>query len=83
MGKAGTPYSRSCTGTHPLPQDELPDPGLVFDMLIRRDKVGFSFPSFSWDVFGVLGGMGVKWLVIVRRRCLVPWRIFFSTSDLI
>lgn len=39
MGKAGTPYSRSCTGLHPLPAKELPDPGLVYDMLIRRDKV--------------------------------------------
>jgi len=39
MGKSGTAYSRSCTGVHPLPVKELPDPGLVYDMLIRRDKV--------------------------------------------
>jgi hypothetical protein len=39
MGKSFTPYSRSCTSTHPLPQSELPEAGLVFDMLIRRDKV--------------------------------------------
>lgn len=41
MGRSFTPYSRSCSGTRPLPAYELPDPGLVFDMLIRRDKVRF------------------------------------------
>lgn len=39
MGKAGTPYSRSVQQTHPLPAQELPDPGLVFDTLLRREKV--------------------------------------------
>ncbi|KAH9940835.1 heme peroxidase [Epithele typhae] len=38
LGKAGTPYSRSVTQTHPLPVNELPDPGLVFDTLLRREK---------------------------------------------
>ncbi|KAK7686255.1 hypothetical protein QCA50_010475 [Cerrena zonata] len=38
MGKAGTPYSRSVQQTHPLPQDALPDAGLVFDTLLKREK---------------------------------------------
>lgn len=38
MGKAGLPYSRSVQQTHPLPVDQLPDPGLVFDTLLRRDE---------------------------------------------
>lgn len=29
--QAGTPYSRSVQQTHPLPQNQLPDPGLLFD----------------------------------------------------
>ena len=36
IGKAGTPYSRSCSGTRPLPVADLPDPGLVYDAIIRR-----------------------------------------------
>ncbi len=39
LGKAGTPYSRSVQQIHPLPTDELPDAGLLFDTLLRRDKV--------------------------------------------
>lgn len=39
MGKAGTPYSRSVQQTHPLPRDALPDAGLVFDTLLKREKV--------------------------------------------
>jgi len=39
MGKAGTPYSRSVQQLHPLPKNSLPDPGLVFDTLLRREGV--------------------------------------------
>ncbi|KAF8966303.1 linoleate diol synthase [Flammula alnicola] len=37
MGKAGTPYSRSVQQSHPLPQNQLPDAGLIFDTLLRRE----------------------------------------------
>ncbi|KAF9038426.1 linoleate diol synthase [Panaeolus papilionaceus] len=36
MGKAGTPYSRSVQQAHPLPKNQLPDPGLIFDTLLKR-----------------------------------------------
>lgn len=39
MGKAGTPYARSVQQVHPLPRHMLPDPGLVFDTLLKREKV--------------------------------------------
>ncbi|KXN87397.1 Psi-producing oxygenase A [Leucoagaricus sp. SymC.cos] len=39
IGRAGLPYSRSVQQTHPLPADQLPDPGLVFDTLLRREGV--------------------------------------------
>ena len=49
LGKADTPYARSVPQTHPLPRNELPDAGLVFDTLLRREgvrslyrRVGFS-----------------------------------------
>lgn len=38
LGKAGTPYARSVQGTNPLPRNQMPDAGLVFDTLLRRDK---------------------------------------------
>ncbi|KAJ7504371.1 linoleate diol synthase [Mycena galericulata] len=53
MGKAGTPYARSVQQTHPLPKHELPDPGLVFDSLLKRDgfvkhPAGLSSMMFSF-----------------------------------
>ncbi|TCD62866.1 hypothetical protein EIP91_006272 [Steccherinum ochraceum] len=35
LGKAGTPYARSIQSKHPLPANVLPDPGLVFDSLLK------------------------------------------------
>ncbi|KAF9466079.1 linoleate diol synthase [Collybia nuda] len=53
MGKAGTPYSRSVQQTHPLPKNQLPDPGLLFDTLLKRDgfvkhPAGLSSLMFSF-----------------------------------
>ncbi|ELU37245.1 linoleate diol synthase [Rhizoctonia solani AG-1 IA] len=53
LGRAGTPYSRSVPQTHPLPPAELPDPELVFECLLKRDKVtphpaGLSAMFFSF-----------------------------------
>ncbi|KAI5116947.1 hypothetical protein M0805_003675 [Coniferiporia weirii] len=53
MGKSGTPYARSVQQVHPLPRHMLPDPGLVFDTLLRREKfvkhpAGLSSLMFSF-----------------------------------
>lgn len=37
LGKAGSPYARSVPSTHPLPAFALPDAGLVFDRLLKRE----------------------------------------------
>jgi hypothetical protein len=39
LGKAGTPYARSVQQSNPLPRNQMPDAGLVFDALLRREKV--------------------------------------------
>ena len=39
MGKADLPYARTVQQAHPLPRNMLPDAGLVFDSLLRREKV--------------------------------------------
>lgn len=38
LGKANTPYARTVPSTLQTPLSALPDPGLVFDTLLRRDK---------------------------------------------
>lgn len=38
LGKAGSPYARSVSALKTPPQHALPDPGLVFDALLRREK---------------------------------------------
>jgi len=37
LGKAGTPYARSVPTSNIAPKAALPDPGLVFDTLLKRD----------------------------------------------
>ena len=38
LGKAGSPYARSVPSSRLLPAFALPDPGLVFDTLLKRDE---------------------------------------------
>jgi hypothetical protein len=39
MGKAHQPYARSVQQTRPQAQNMFPDAGLVFDTLLKREKV--------------------------------------------
>ncbi|KZS86927.1 heme peroxidase [Sistotremastrum niveocremeum HHB9708] len=39
LGRAGQPYARGVPGKTPIPYHELPDPGLVFDTLLKRRKL--------------------------------------------
>ncbi|KIK94193.1 hypothetical protein PAXRUDRAFT_143426 [Paxillus rubicundulus Ve08.2h10] len=53
LGKAGTPYARSVQQGNPLPRNQMPDAGLVFDTLLRRDEfrkhpAGLSALMFSF-----------------------------------
>ncbi|KAI0683948.1 heme peroxidase [Cytidiella melzeri] len=38
LGRSGMPYARDVESKHPLPANILPDPGLVFDTLLRAKK---------------------------------------------
>jgi hypothetical protein len=44
-GKAGNNYSRSVQQRHPLPPGQLPDPGLLFDSLLKREGVSVTSTS--------------------------------------
>jgi linoleate 10R-lipoxygenase len=48
VGRAGTPYSRSVQGRAGLPLSSLPDPGLVFDTILKRKGVSM-FLSVSCE----------------------------------
>ena len=53
LGKSFTTYARSVQQGHPLPPHMMPDPGLVFDTLLKRDKfvkhpAGLSSLMFSF-----------------------------------
>src|ERR1700744_699208 len=51
LGKAGNNYSRSVQQQHPLPPSQLPDPGLLFDSLLKREEVSiFEFLNFWLNV---------------------------------
>lgn len=39
LGRAGTPYARSVQGKAGLPRTSLPDPGMIFDMILQRKEV--------------------------------------------
>lgn len=39
LGQAGKPYARDVENKHPLPAHKLPDPGLVFDVLLKARDV--------------------------------------------
>lgn len=41
LGRAGMPYARDVENKHPLPANVLPDPGLVFDTLLRAKPGNF------------------------------------------
>ncbi|GLB40814.1 putative heme peroxidase [Lyophyllum shimeji] len=39
LGRAGTPYARSVQGKAGLPRTSLPDPGMIFDMILQRKGI--------------------------------------------
>lgn len=42
LGKSCRPYARSVQGKAGLPRTALPDPGLVFDTVLKRQRVSIS-----------------------------------------
>jgi hypothetical protein len=66
-GKAGTPYGRSVQQMQSLPANMLPDPGLVFDTLLRREKVRFEVALTCTSVLTCAPYVSV---------CQTPCRIF-------
>jgi linoleate 10R-lipoxygenase len=57
LGRSGTPYARSVQGKYGLPRSSLPDPGLVFDTILKRQRVSFLFhivvPKTVIELYGL------------------------------
>jgi linoleate 10R-lipoxygenase len=50
LGRAGTRYARSVQGKKCIPASSLPDPGLIFDTLLKaRDVRSCPFGDFHWE----------------------------------
>ncbi|GJJ14696.1 hypothetical protein Clacol_008963 [Clathrus columnatus] len=78
LGAAHTPYARSVSATHPLPQYTLPDPGLVFDTLLRRNK-NVNHPTGLSTLFFAFANIIIHSLFDTNRS---DWRINDTSSYL-
>lgn len=54
LGKAGTPYARTTPNLHPFPES-LPDVGVIFDSLMRRDGFKPHPSGISSSLFAMAG----------------------------
>lgn len=74
MGKAGCEYARSVPPVTPKPTN-LPDPSLVFDLLLRRDETKFKpHPSGLSQTF-------FAYATIVIHECFATNRKDWSVND--
>ncbi|KAG7089000.1 hypothetical protein E1B28_012947 [Marasmius oreades] len=88
IGKAGTPYARSVTSTNLLPVSSLPDSGLVFDTLLKRDKfvehpggVSSLFFAFADLVIHSIFNTDPRDLAINNASSYLDLSILYGSSD--
>jgi linoleate 10R-lipoxygenase len=81
LGKAGTPYARSVPSTNISPNASLPDPGLIFDLLLRRDEAkGFvPHPTGISSLFFAFADLVIHSIFDTRHR---DWTINDTSSYL-
>jgi linoleate 10R-lipoxygenase len=76
LGKAGEPYARSVPSLHFTPASSLPDPGLIFDTLLKREEGKFvEHPGGISSVRVSLCGF--------MRLALTTDQLFFAFANLI
>ncbi|KAF9512279.1 hypothetical protein BS47DRAFT_1394408 [Hydnum rufescens UP504] len=79
LGKSFTPYSRSCSTTRSISDDQLPDPGLVFDTLLRRG-VNSASSSIYLDVLWLNMNPSTSVIHSVFRTSRNDWNINETSS---
>jgi cytochrome P450 len=78
LGKAGTAYARSVQQQTPMPASELPDPGLLFDSLLRRD----GFTPHPSGVSSLMFGFATLVIHSIFRTSHSDWTINETSSYL-
>lgn len=88
IGRAGTPYARSVPSTKCPPPSSLPDPGLVFDTLLKRDKyvehpggVSSLFFAFADLVIHSIFNTNPKDATINNASSYLDLSILYGSSD--
>ena len=78
LGKAGSPYARSVPSSRLLPSFALPDAGLVFDTLLKRDEF-VPHPGGMSSLFFAFADLVIHSIFNTNPR---DWRINDSSSYL-
>ena len=78
LGAAHRPYARSVPSSHVAPISTLPDPGLVFDMLLRRDRQD-EHPTGLSSMFFAFANLIIHSLFHTNRK---DWSINDTSSYL-
>ncbi|KAF8512919.1 linoleate diol synthase [Gautieria morchelliformis] len=76
MGKAGSPYSRSVQATHALVATDLPEPELVYQSLLRRDK----FVPHPAGLSSLMFGFATLVIHSIFRTSFTQWAINETSS---
>ena len=78
LGAAHTPYARSVASSHVAPVATLPDPGMVFDTLLKRDRE-VEHPSGLSSMFFAFANLIIHSLFSTNKR---DWTINDTSSYL-
>lgn len=88
MGQAGSPYARSVPSTHHVPNSALPDAGLVFDTLLRREnfephpgKISSLFFAFADLVIHTIFNTDLLDSTINNASSYLDLSILYGNSD--
>lgn len=68
IGKAGHAYTRSVQGKTAMPQSELPDPDLIFEALLKRER----FVPHPAGNSSLMFGCAIHFMSIPLRTSLTP-----------
>ena len=78
LGASNTPYARSVPSLRPIPPSALPDPGLVFDALLRRTRPPPGDPTVKGQGHGQPHPSGISTLLFAFATLII--HTLFRTS---
>jgi len=78
LGASNMPYARSVPSLRPIPPSSLPDPGLVFDALLRRTPPPLGDPTVKGQGHGQPHPSGISTLMFAFATLII--HTLFRTS---